>query len=121
MDTLLTHGLLADDAAGLLDAWGAGGGGAALPHGRCLAWLVSAPAFGEGAVHDLPLALGADTWCGRSRRGHDLSLRFSMLPFFIIFPCLLHCTFNKRDKIKYVHLICVFISTYIYILIRAVK
>lgn len=62
---ILTYGLLANNAPGLFDAGGAGGGGAALPHGCRLARLVPAPAFGEGAIHDLPLALGADAWCGR--------------------------------------------------------
>ena len=68
-----TDGLLPDDVPGLLQAGGAGGGGTALPHGGCLARLVAAPTFGEGAVHALPLALQTHAW-GRERERHQTRL-----------------------------------------------
>lgn len=83
---ILTHGLLADNTAGLLDAWGTGGCGAALPHGCCLAWLVSAPAFREGPIHDLPLALSADTWWGKAGGGQEVSLHFKWFLCSAVFP-----------------------------------
>lgn len=52
----LTHGLLAHDAAGLLDAGGPSRGGAALAHGGLTRW-VTTPALGEGAVHRHLVAL----------------------------------------------------------------
>lgn len=59
---ILTYSLLADNTPGLFNAWWASGGGTSLSHCCCLAWLISAPAFGEGTIHNLPLALWTDTF-----------------------------------------------------------
>lgn len=96
---VLTHGLLADDAAGLLDAWRAGGGGAALPHGCSLARLVPAPAFGEGAIHDLALALAADTWSGQSVQDTISRCTINASFFSLVLPPLVNCTLTQHDKI----------------------
>lgn len=59
---ILTDCLLADDTPGFFNSWGPSGGGAALPHG-CLTWLISAPAFREGMIHNLSLAFWTYTCC----------------------------------------------------------
>lgn len=61
-EDILTYSPLPDNTTGFFDAWRPSCSGASLPHGCCLAGLVSAPAFGERTIHNLPLALWTNTW-----------------------------------------------------------
>ncbi len=86
---ILTYSLLANNASGFFDAWWASGGGAALPHGCCLSWLVPAPAFGEGTVHKLSLALRTYTWCRWMERGtmSQCTFKTTYLRTYVIYIC----------------------------------